>query len=281
MLERIKQIAALKSKQRPVERETRFDPPIRLMMGTCPGSRSDTEALARATVDRYFDMPQNAYFYIQKQSGVGHHFEIQEGGGGGAYLPRVVEALMQERAEVVISSLSGRQTRILMKDNGQLACSVLSEEDSVLPVTDGIDRTEAMTPIESTGGDWVKLGVMMFSLGLLTIGATGTIHKGVSLSAQGYYEVAEQFEPTRLIELLGDGLEPPKPIAREQVPLSQWRILRSIESNGRDYVTRLEYEDGTWDVEREAIELPRAGAPTSEPQGGSASEDDSTSEGES
>ena len=80
-------------------RNRQSDPPIRVMIGTCPGSRADTEALARAMVDRYFDIPGNSYFYIQRQSGVGYHYEIQEGGGGQAYLPQVVQSLIEEHAD--------------------------------------------------------------------------------------------------------------------------------------------------------------------------------------
>lgn len=269
MLKRLKTLFSRRQSNEPMVSDSPLDPPIRLMIGTCPGSRSDTEALARATVDRYFDMPQNAYFYIQRQGGIGYHYEIQEGGSGSAYLPRIVEALMEEHSEVIIPSLSGRQTRVKMKENGMLASSVLSEEDSVLPVTEGIQRSAAMTPIESTGGEWVKFGVMAFSLGLLTLTVASTVHKGVSLSAQGYYEVADQFEPARLVELLTEGFEPPPSVAGDETPLSQWRRIRTLEADGRSYITRLAFEDGRWDIDQEPIELPSIDpADTEEPSDG-------------
>lgn len=269
MLKRLKTLFSHRQSNEPMASDSPLDPPIRLMIGTCPGNRSDTEALARATVDRYFDMPQNAYFYIQRQGGIGYHYEIQEGGSGSAYLPRVVEALMEEHSEVIIPSLSGRQTRVTLKDNGTLASSVLSEEDSVLPVTEYIHRSAKMTPIEGTGSEWVKLGVMAFSLGLLTLTVASTVHKGVSLSAQGYYEVADQFEPARLVELLTEGFEPPPNVTSDETPLSQWRLLRSIESDGRAYITRLAFEDGRWNIDKEPIDLPSVDpADTAEPSDG-------------
>ena len=233
--------------------------PIRVMIGTCPGSRNDTEALARSMIQRYFDIPDQSYFYIQKSQTGSYHYEIQEGGDGQAYLPSIIPLLAESEPEIVITPLSKRQVRITMKETGELACSVLSESASTLPETSRVKRKKLMTSVAKTGKELIKFGVMVFCLGLVSITIGGTINKGVELSAQGYYEVGERFSTERIIELLSEESEGAQKSTfsglQQKTPLSQARRIADIGADPRTYVGKVEMVDGEWNVSRRPVEM--------------------------
>lgn len=240
------------------------DPPLKVMFGTCPGTRSDTDALARSTVDRYMDIPDESFIYLQKNPAGGYHYEIQEGGDGHAYLPSVIKILSQEAEAVYLTPLNGRQVRVTMTKTGNLICSVLPAEGKNQPTTPDLVRKAKMQAFASTGREWIKFSVMAFSLGLLTIGTASTIHKGISFSAQGYYEYADRFSTSRLVELfLGNDIETERK-SQSETPISAIQRISSINQNPRRYVYRLYFSEGDWKVESKRINLPSGQAESSE-----------------
>lgn len=230
----------------------RGDPPLRLMIGTCPGSRRDTESLVRAQVERYFDSPDSAWFILQKASNGGYHYEIHEGGDGFGYLSGLLEIFSEAPDNpVILSSASPRQIRVSLKPDGGLISTWLSESESGQRSTEGVYRAQAMTPIAKTGAEWVKLSATVFSLGLLAFASVTTIHKSMTLSAQGYYEFVDQFAPARLVELLSGGSEHPTPVhvANRPSPLDSWSELVDAAGESDRYIERFVFENGAWRVE--------------------------------
>ena len=258
-----------KPERNPVSRRSssaghRGDPPLRLMIGTCPGSRRDTEALVRAQVERYFDSPESAWFTLQKASTGGYHYEIHEGGDGFGYLSDALAHLIkQPEATATLSSAGPRQIRVRLKPDGGLISTWLSESESGDRSTEGVYRAQSMTPIAKTGAEWVKLSATIFSLGLLAFASVTTIHKSMTLSAQGYYEFVDQFAPARLVELLSGGSEHPMPVhvANRPSPLDSWSELVDAAGQPDRYIERFVFENGAWRVEMTPRQFHRQSAP--------------------
>lgn len=227
----------------------RGDPPIRILIGTCTGNRTDSEALARSLAERYFDIPDRSWFLLKRQAGLGYYYEIHEGGDGFGYLPDVIDQLMNHEKEIMLPSLSGRQMRVVMKNNGALIASLLSDRESVEQISQNVRRQAPMTLMGATGTEWLKVGAMMFSLGLLTFSAVTFIHKGVTLEAEGYYEFGEKFAPARLVDMVND--REPNTIDRSRdrpTPLEIWPEVVESASDPRHYITSIRYAGGDWSL---------------------------------
>jgi hypothetical protein len=237
------------------QEETRIDAegteaPIRVMIGTCPGSKKDAEALVEALVERYFDIPSDSWYYLRREGRIGYHYEIHEGGEGIAYLPDIIKALEGDAEEVIVGTLSDRNLRVVRKANHHLASAVLTEQESRTPVTPGIRRSARMTPIASDGSEWMRVGVTAFSLGLLAFTSAGVLHKGISLEANGFYEAANEISTSRVASLIRDPADPLVESApASQLPMSQWTALVRVERTPSEYVAALRFDGESWTLE--------------------------------
>ena len=235
------------------------DLPIRVLIGTCPGGKKDAEAMARAMVDRHFDIPGNAWFYLKAAPGIGTHYEIQEGGNGKAYLPSVLRHLHENDDRVVIRPLNARNVEVFARDEGQLQSVVLPEAQSEGAITAGIERSRQMIPVATNGLEWVKVGAMAFSLGLLTLTASGLLDKGLDMASRGYYEAANNVTALRIAQLIDAPSDVLSQVPSDmELPLSQWDRVEQAGRSLDRYVTRLRYEHGRWDVDTGSISAPQA-----------------------
>lgn len=237
--------------------------PIKVIIGTCPGSRKDTEAVARAQVQRYFDIPERSWIYVQRSRGDGFYYEIHEGGSGYPYLPNFVDDLNKNNLKSYIKGTDGKINEVIFKpENKSLHSLILPESisqemdiDKDLLITK--QSTKRMHPYAVTGKEWLKTGVAIITIGLLSVSVSGVVHKSNDIAFSGYYEIAESMKSHRALQLIGIGADVKKPslmIPPETLPIAQWQSYNSRSSLGiHEYIKKLEYSDGRWNVEIGAV----------------------------
>lgn len=206
------------------------DEPIRILFGTCPGSRKDAEDMARGWIDKFFEVPSRAWLFLHPSMSAdgGVHFEIHEGGEGFPLIESVLrEASLGE--SVFIATRSKRVTQVNLKEDGTLQSLLLTES-----MSEGIQESQGifpsknrMKPYVTTGTEWIKFGIFIMGLGLFTLTASGAVHKGVTLSALGYGEVISQLPASRLADLAGLN-HTPKDLIKpfDSLPAYHWNRIR-------------------------------------------------------
>ncbi|CAM4113147.1 hypothetical protein VRRI112168_14920 [Vreelandella rituensis] len=144
---------------------------IKLIVGTCRGSRADARAIAKSMIDRYFDAPEICRFYLKVEKGVGVHYEIQQGGEGRAYLPSILQALGEDRDDITLAT-EERQVKIWRRSNGDLFCLWLASDDEHPIDVDGLVKSgPRMTRHTSSSGAMTNAGRIVFLAGALVLGA--------------------------------------------------------------------------------------------------------------
>lgn len=242
--------------------------PIKVMIGTCPGGKKDTEAMARTQIDRYFDLPSHSWMYVRKARKGGYFYEVHEGGAGRPYLPSVLAFLKKDELmedddadidetdesyqSVIIKPLSERAVEVIMKANGNISTLSLPEKDSEsLATTEGLvpAKGKKMKPYATTGSEWITIGVASMSLGLLMMSVAGALNKTADLVVNGYYEMASSLPTTRLMDLSGiewDTVSVMK--SHEELPSAQWNDIFQARLAPGESISRFEYVDGRWNI---------------------------------
>jgi hypothetical protein len=234
--------------------------PIRILIGTCPGSRKDTEAIARAQIERYFDIPEKSWFFIRKSKGDGYYYEIHEGGAGFAYLPSVVEYLSGTKTSVILKGTDKKAIEVHRRIGDQILHSiVMSEQQSeALEQPDVIEQSRSrMRAYAITGAEWIKVGIAILAIGMFSITSAGVVHKSFDIAFSGYTEVAEELPTERLLALLNKGLADRQPEATQKsaikTPIEVWLQEEKAFSYGGEYLARLEFDGAKWNVVKRPI----------------------------
>lgn len=228
------------------------DKPINVLVGTCAGSKQDTEALARSQVERYFDIPGNSWMLIRPLND-SFIYEIHEGGSGKPYLPNILKAMKGEEGSVFLQTLSGKAIQIVRRENGALATIMLpaKAERSINDIEVDADLTGSMKPYATTGAEWNRIGFASLSLGVLMMTIAGVVSKSFDIAMQGYLEVASTLPISRIAELTVKP-ETPSDIVKplEALPVSQWNELFEAQLGYGESISRLVYQQGQWEVQR-------------------------------
>lgn len=228
------------------------DEPNRVLIGTSPGSRQDAESLARTHIERYFDMIDRSWIYTHEEPDVGFHYEIHEGGSGKPLLPSLLEIDRSDGQGVVIKAENRHAIEVLTRPDHTLHSLVLPESQSEGMITDARLRPakKLMRPYASTGREWVKAGIAMLSIGLLTLSIAGVIHKSYSIAMDGYSEIAEHLPTNRLLQLSGHWKAPEAGMtAVSDLPVSQWERLISQPLEPGENIAKMTLEEGEWAFE--------------------------------
>lgn len=230
----------------------KVDKPINVLVGTCAGSKQDTEALARSQIERYFDIPGNSWMLI-RQIDQAYVYEIHEGGSGKPYLPNILKAMKEQQGSVFLQTLSGKAIQIVRRENGALSTLMLpaKAERSPSDIEVDVDLTGSMKPYATTGAEWNRIGLASLSLGVLMMTIAGVVSKSFDIAMQGYLEVASTLPISRIAELTVKPETPAnivKPL--ETLPVSQWNQLFEAQLGYGESISRLVYERGQWEVQR-------------------------------
>lgn len=228
--------------------------PIRVMISTCPGTKHDAESLARSQIERYFDVTSNSWFYMQEESGVGVHIEIHEGGAGRPLLPSLLQMKRSPDEPIVIIPLNGNAVEVSTREDNTLQSIIMSDSQSKsAEATPGIEPSSKlrMKPYVTMGSEWIKVGVLALSLGLLTITVGGVLHKSFDIALQGYDEIVETLPSERLLELSGFDMAKSTQLIQpiSKLPVSQWDRLINQPLGPDQRVSKLTFKDGKWDIE--------------------------------
>ncbi len=216
--------------------EPAVEAPVQISFGYQEGSQKDVESIARDRCMTKF--AKEISFYATAKFASGYLFECHEGGAGVGYLPQIVERLSHDMAagEVLVPN-GERLFKIAMRD-GRPVCLKLSEQESraaraaaEFPVATG-----KMKPAVRAGEGVVQVGaaVMIF----------GTI---VLFASIGYYFVTTSNQPGS------------RPLAYEQLPHRQWDSIKRLRND--QYVNRLRYVDGRWQIDFAEIVRPQPAPP--------------------
>lgn len=245
------------------EEEKRYSThaPIRILIGTCPGSRKDTEAIARAQIERYFDIPEKSWFFIRKSKVDGYYYEIHEGGAGFAYLPSVVEYLSGGKTSVILKGTDKKAIEVHRRVGDETLHSiVMSEQQSeALDQPDVIEQSRSrMKAYAITGAEWIKVGIAILAIGMFSITSAGVVHKSFDIAFSGYSEVAEELPTERLLALLNkDLVNPQQPVGSIKspikTPIEAWMQEKKDFSYGSEYMTKLEFDGTRWSVEKKPL----------------------------
>lgn len=238
--------------------------PVRILMGTSPGTKEDAESLARSQIERYFDTPDRSWFYLQEEKDVGVHYEIHEGGSGHALLPSLLSMERTPSEGVVIKPGDLHAIEVYTRPNRTLHSLVLPEANSREAIMSASIQLSSrrMRPYSTTGSEWIKVGIAALSIGVLMMTAAGVVHKSFSIAMNGYQEIAASIPSTRMLQLSGmtsspvDGLP-----AIETLPVQQWDRLVGHPLRAGEMVSKLVYEGGRWDVQVKVAAPPPKGAP--------------------
>lgn len=230
--------------------------PIKVLVGTCLGSKQDTEALARSQIDRYFDIPGNSWMLIRQVEKV-HVYEIHEGGSGKPYLPNILKAMKGQAESVFLKALGGKPIQVIRRDDGYLSTLMLPSNTTPPDghVEVDVDITGKMKPYATTGAEWNRIGLASLSLGVLMMTISGVVSKSFDIAMQGYHEVASTLPISRIAELsfhpksAGDTVKP-----LESLPASQWAQLFETPLNSGESISRLVYQSGKWEVQKVSAE---------------------------
>jgi hypothetical protein len=241
----------VRKKKKKKRRETASPEPLRVLIGSTNGTRQDAESLARTQIERYFDTPDRSWFFVVQERGVGHHFEVHQGGDGRPYLPTLLNLELEPEETLIIRPESRTAVEIMLRADQTFQSLVLPERQSEGLVTDvrlGRPARKKMRPYATTGAEWIKVGIAAISLGLLTITVAGILHKSFSVALNGYHEIADTLPVSRLIEL-GGGSPRALPIHElHQLPVNQWHMVESMPLQPGERVDRLVYEHGSWNT---------------------------------
>ena len=275
------------SKALDTSRHHEAEPPLKVFIGTCLGSYKDAEYMARGYVERYFDVPGRSWIFLKKESGVGVHFEIHEGGDGRPYLPSILERFHKKEKiaeekllskegdgnedsgsdesehhvhkgnnnleSIFIRPKKGRFLEVIRKEDGVLVGIMHSSEEEPENVTsDSLFKStsaHSMKPYLSVGSEFIKVGLMFASLGLLTISIAGIVHKSFTLSASGFAEAVESMPINKVM-----GIKDPSgeqysyyTLPNDKLPLVQMEMFNSQFFDKDKIVTKFFYENGKWD----------------------------------
>jgi hypothetical protein len=158
----------------------------------------------------------------------GHLYECHEGGNGVAYLPEVIRELSLNMAAGEAHIADGdRLFRIAMRD-GHPVCLKLSEMESKIALTKSTTAlpkpTGKMKPAVKSGAAFVQVGAVLMAFGTISL-----------FASIGYYFVSTS------------GQQMSKTIAYEQLPHRQWDSIKRLRTD--QYVNRLRYADGRWQID--------------------------------
>lgn len=244
------------------------DEPNRVLIGTSPGNRQDAESLARTHIERYFDMTDRSWIYTHEEPDVGFHYEIHEGGSGKPLLPSLLEIDRSDGKGVVIKAENRHAIEVLTRPDHTLHSLVLPESQSEGMLTDArlSPAKKLMRPYASTGREWVKAGIAMLSIGLLTLSIAGVIHKSYSIAMDGYSEIAEHLPTNRLLQLSGHWKAPGDGMtAVRDLPVSQWERLISQPLEPGESIAKMTLEEGKWAFEVDRPPSPESSTTTGSP----------------
>jgi hypothetical protein len=226
--------------------------PIRLLVGTCPGTKKDAEAMARSQIDRYFDMPERAWLLTKALDDVGYLYEAHEAGEGRSYIDSILDLELEPNSTLTFKPSNGHAVEIIVREKNVLQSLILPEKVSAERESDPRmvpSSKRDMEPYATTGAEWIKVGVAVIALGLLTVTVGGILHKSYDIALQGYDEIAATLPATRLLNLAerssfpGDSM----PSVRS-LPISQWQRISTQPLKSDEIVSKLYYKDGRWEV---------------------------------
>lgn len=201
--------------------------PVQIVFGfQAVGSAKDVESIAKERCVSKL-APDISWYAIAPFAG-GHLFECHEGGSGVAYLPEVIRELSLNMAAGEVHVPSGdRLFRIAMRD-GHPICLKLSEQESKIALTKSTTvlpkPTGKMKPAVKSGDGFIQVGAVLMAFGTIAL-----------FASIGYYFVSTATEQMS------------KTVAHEQLPHRQWDSIRRLRTD--QYVSRLRYTDGRWQID--------------------------------
>lgn len=201
--------------------------PVQIVFGyQSVGSAKDVESIAKERCVSKF-APDISWYAVAPFAG-GHLFECHEGGSGVAYLPEVIRELSLNMAAGEVHVPSGdRLFRVAMRD-GHPVCLKLSEQESKIALTRSTTvlpkPTGKMKPAVKSGDGFIQVGAVLMAFGMIAL-----------FASIGYYFVSAATQQMN------------KTIANEQLPHRQWDSIRRLRTD--QYVNRLRYADGRWQID--------------------------------
>jgi len=215
--------------------------PLRVLVGWAEGiSKNDAVDLAKGFIQRRFEAIDASWYAIAPFSG-GYLWEVHEGGQGKAYMPAVIDALSQDPGGVHWFPSRDRAFQVMMRD-GKPFCILLSASDSkaiiaserapLLPSGKMVRAVKKGTAMLATGGAMFGTGFSFLLGSMVFFGLAGTPGPAV------------------------------RDIKFENLPLAQWPKVADTATT--EIVTKLEFADGKWSVEKRHHEIkePEQPAPT-------------------
>ena len=206
----------------------------RVLMEYYPGiGREDAVETARHWAMNHTENPSNCFFAVQKVLD-GYMIEVQEGVGY-SYIESVIDlAMAHPNRLVVVPMIRRKMTVYFQPRQGEFDVAVLGEGVDP-PMVAGNEpllakRGSAMRPVMKQYQEWMRVGVLTFGLGALSL-----------LSSLAFYA----FDPKSKL--------PPEWTVTDAaaLPVMQWGRLNVGATDS--YVTRLEYNNRRWDVVRQAV----------------------------
>jgi len=227
--------------------------PLRVLVGTVPGTKKDAESMARSQIERYFDMPDRAWLRIKALPEEGYLYEAHEAGEGKSYLDSILGLDLEPNETIILKPGSGHAVEIIVRENKVLQSLILPEKVSKEKESDPRLKPSFkrdMQPYATTGAEWIKVGVTVIALGLLTVTVGGILHKSYDIALKGYDEIAATLPATRLLNLAERSSFPGDSIpSMKKLPISQWQRVSTMPLQSNEVVSKLYFKDGRWDIE--------------------------------
>lgn len=232
--------------------------PLRVLIGTCPGTKKDAESMARSQIERYFDMPDRAWIRIKELPDIGYLYEAHEAGEGKSYLDSITALDLAANETLILKPVNGHAVEIVVREGNVLQSLILPEKMSAERETDPrlkISSMRDMQPYATTGSEWIKAGVAVIAMGLLTVTVGGVLHKSYDIALQGYDEIAATLPATRLLNLAERSVFPGDSLPSiNTLPMSQWKRISTQPMKADEVISRLYFEEGEWGVDTKSTQ---------------------------
>lgn len=228
----------------------------KVLFGTVPGKKKDTQAFVEAQIQQYFDIPKNCHYRIEKAPGIGFHFEIQEDPNSGSVLKEILKSFKEgTHHEFLLFDNAGNQYQIYQRSDETLRTFFLSGDETTVSPDDKRIKTlsgksGALRPYFSKTSLGVAISLVVFLISLVPAGIAASVAYTQGLVDQGYQQAV-------LHSPFGDILDPTFSPISQNLPLTDaqrltegWQTLTEHFQTHPDQETigKLEYQDNQWTV---------------------------------
>ncbi|PTX52544.1 hypothetical protein IQ03_01203 [Gemmobacter caeni] len=210
-------------------------PPIQVILGWIEeSSRKDVLEHARGFAADHIETLETAWIAMAEFRG-GTLFEIHEGGGGYAYLPELIEGMSRDPDQILWVPSGMKMNRVVTLSivEGRPFSMMLNEADSARVRASGqlpVERTGRMKRLQPRGTPVLVLGATLFGLSF------------AALSASAYLAIGIDQQPI-----------PSLSYNPENLPHAQIVTLSDALREDR-WVSRIQFENGTWRAEFETFD---------------------------